>query len=133
MHGALPATRIGSSRWRRASWSSKLPARCVASLVRDGDRLAEMGDRLLESGTAERRSPALPHHSMARSSRPAFGEMMGDCFRLGRRALGLSHQDFGGATVQRLAPTFEQAVVGCVLNQRVLEAIVGLDDPRPRQ
>ena len=35
-------------------------------------------------------------------------------------------QDFGGAAVQRLAAALEQAVVGRVLDQRVLEAIARL-------
>jgi hypothetical protein len=42
--------------------------------------------------------------------------MMGDDFRLRRRALRLSGQDFSGATVQRLTPALEQAVVGRVLD-----------------
>ena len=52
--------------------------------------------------------------------------MMGDDFRLGRSALRLIAQDFGGAAVQRLAAAPEQAVVGGVLDQRVLETIVRL-------
>ena len=52
--------------------------------------------------------------------------MMGDDFRLGRSALGVVAKDFGGAAVQRLAPALEQAVVGRVLDQRVLEAIARL-------
>ena len=42
-----------------------------------------------------------------------------------RGALGLIAQDFGGSAVQRLAAALEQAVVGRVLDQRVLEAISG--------
>ena len=52
--------------------------------------------------------------------------MMGDRFGLGRACRQLVAQDFGGAAVQRLAAALEQAVVGRVLDQRVLEAIVGL-------
>ena len=52
--------------------------------------------------------------------------MMGDDLRLRRRALGIVAQDFRGAAVQRLAAALEQAVVGRVLDQRVLEAIVRL-------
>jgi len=48
---------------------------------------------------------------------------MGDDFRLGRSALGLIAQEFGGAAVQRLPAALEQAVVSRVLDQRVLEAI----------
>ena len=52
--------------------------------------------------------------------------MVGDDFRLRRGALRGIAQDFGGATVQRLATAPEQAVVGRVLDQRLLEAIVRL-------
>ena len=52
--------------------------------------------------------------------------MMRDRLRLGRRAFGLIAQDFGGAAVQRLAAALEQALVGGVLDQRVLEAVVRL-------
>jgi hypothetical protein len=48
---------------------------------------------------------------------------MGDDFRLGHRAVGIVAQKFGGAAVQRLAAALQQAVVGRVLDQRVLEAI----------
>jgi hypothetical protein len=51
---------------------------------------------------------------------------MGDDFRLGRRGLWLSDQDFRRAAVQRLAAALEQAVVGRVLDQRVLETVVRL-------
>jgi len=49
--------------------------------------------------------------------------MMRDDFVLGRRALGLGAQNFRGAAVQRLAAALEQALVGRILDQRVLEAI----------
>ncbi len=52
--------------------------------------------------------------------------MMCDRFRLGRRALRTVAQDFSGAAVQRLAAAFQQAIVGGVLNQCVLEAVVRL-------
>src|SRR6202030_690198 len=52
-----------------------------------------------------------------------FSEMMGDDFRLGRSELWLSDQDFRRAAVQRLAAALEQALVGRVLDQRVLETI----------
>ena len=48
--------------------------------------------------------------------------MMGDRFGLGVRVA----QRLGRAAVQRLPAALEQAVVGRVLDQRVLEAIVGL-------
>jgi hypothetical protein len=77
------------------------------------------------SWKAERRkawSPALPHH-FTEVVEAGLGEMMGDDFRLGRGALGLVAQDFRRAPVQRLTPAFQQALVGGVLDQRVLEAI----------
>ena len=85
-----------------------------------------MGDRFLEGRPAQ--------GLVARSSPPfdrevvesGLGEVMGDDFRLGCSAVGLIAPDFGGATVQRLAAALEQALVGCVLDQRVLEAIVRL-------
>src|SRR5271156_4521810 len=52
--------------------------------------------------------------------------MMGDDFRLGGSELWLSDQDFRRAAVQRLAAALEQALVGRVLDQRVLETIVRL-------
>ena len=52
--------------------------------------------------------------------------MMGNRFWLGCGALGLIAQDFRGAAVQGLAAALEQALVGCVLDQRVLEAVFRL-------
>jgi len=57
--------------------------------------------------------------------------MMGDDFRLGCRALGGIMQDFGGAAVQRLPAALEQAVVGRILDQSVLETIVRLTARAP--
>ena len=79
----------------------------------------------IASWNAERRkawSPALPHHSIAKSSRPSLGEMVRDRLRLGVGA----DQRVGGAAVQRLAAALEQALVGRVLDQRVPEAIFSL-------
>ena len=92
--------------------------------VRHRYRLAEMRNRLLEGGAAQ--------GLVARSSPPfdreiveaGFGEMMGDDFGLGRRALEILAQDFRGAAVQRLAAALEQALVSRILDQRMLEAIV---------
>ena len=113
----------------------RLPAVC---LVRHGDRLAEMGDRLLKGRAAQsliaRLAPPLDREVVEAGLR----EMMGDDFRLDGGALRLSHQDLGGAAVQRLAAAPEQAVVSRVLNQRVFEAIVrritgALDDEEVRR
>ena len=85
-----------------------------------------MGDRLLERRAAQGLIAGLTPPFDGEIVKSGFGEMMGDDFRLGRGALGLIAQDFGGAAVQRLPAALEQAVVGRVLDQRVLEAIVGL-------
>ena len=52
--------------------------------------------------------------------------MMGDDFGLSRRALWIVAQKLGGPAVQRLPAALEQAVIGRVLDQRVLEAIACL-------
>src|ERR1700691_3639431 len=85
-----------------------------------------MSDRLLEGRAAKR--------LVARSSPPfdgevveaGLGEMMCDDLRFGRGALRVVAQDFGGAAVERPAAALEQAVVGRVLDQRMLEAIARL-------
>ena len=92
-----------------------------------------MGDRLLEGRAAQGLVARLAPPFDREIVEAGLGEMMGDDFRLGRGALGLIAQDFGGAAVQRLAAALEQAVVGRVLDQRVLEAIVRLRGRRPRR
>src|SRR6516165_3027652 len=57
---------------------------------------------------------------------PSLREMMCDDLGLRRGALWIVAQDFSGAAMQRLAAALEQAVVGSVLDQRVLEAIARL-------
>ena len=68
--------------------------------------------------------------------------MMGDRLGLGRCAFA---QDFGSPGMQRLTAALEQAVVGGILDQRVLEAVgrlrsialdeqnVGLGEPLQRR
>ena len=85
-----------------------------------------MGDGLLEGGAAQRLVAGLAPPFDGEVVEAGLGEVVGDDFRLGRSALGGIAQDFGGATVQRLAAALEQAVVGRVLDQRVLEAIARL-------
>src|SRR6516225_10724005 len=51
---------------------------------------------------------------------------MRNSFRLGRGVLEIGAQDFPRAPVKGLPAAPEQAVVSRVLNQRVLETIVGL-------
>ena len=85
-----------------------------------------MGDRLLEGGAAKGLVAGLAPPFDGEIVESGFGEMVGDDFGLGRRALGIVAQDFGGAAVQRLAAALEQALVGRVLDQRMLEAIIRL-------
>ena len=82
-----------------------------------------MGDRLLEGGAAQRLVARLAPPFDGEVVEARLGEMMCDCFGFGRRAFGFIAQDFGGAAVQRLAAALEQALVGRVLDQRMLEAI----------
>ena len=82
-----------------------------------------MGDRLLEGRAAQRLVARLAPPFDGEIVETGLGEMMGDRLGLGACA---STQHLGGAAMQRLAAALEQAVVGRVLDQRVLEAIVGL-------
>jgi hypothetical protein len=52
--------------------------------------------------------------------------MISNDLGLSRRALRIVPQKLGGSAVQRLPAALEEAVVSRVLDQRVLEAIVGL-------
>ena len=91
-------------------------------LVCHGDRLAKVGDGLLEGGAAKSLVSRLAPPFDREVVEARFGEMVGD--RLGLRD-GFT-QDFGGAAMQRLAAALEQALVGRVLDQCVLEAVAGL-------
>src|ERR1700677_4496242 len=88
-----------------------------------------MRDRLVEGRAAQgliaRLAPPLDREVVE----TGLGEMMRHDFGLGCRALGLVAQELGGAAVQRLPAALEQAVVGGVLDQRVLETIVRLWAP----
>ena len=79
-----------------------------------------MGDRLLEGRAAQRLIARLAPPFDGEIVEAGLGEMMGDRFGLG---VARSAQDFGRAAVQRLAAALEKALVGRVLDQRVLEAI----------
>jgi hypothetical protein len=85
-----------------------------------------MGDRFLEGRAAQGLIARSPPPFNRQVVEPGLGEMMGNDLGLSRRALWVVAQDFGGAPVQRLPSGFEQAVVGRVLDQRVLEAIARL-------
>jgi hypothetical protein len=81
-----------------------------------------VGDRLLErraaKGLVARLAPPFDREIIE----TGFGEMMGDRFGFGIRVA----QRLGRAAMERLAAALEQALVGCVLDQRVLEAIFSL-------
>jgi hypothetical protein len=82
-----------------------------------------MGDRFLEGGAAKGLIARVAPPFDGEVVEAGLGEVMGDDLRLGRGALAVLAQDFRGAAVQRLAAALEQAVVGRVLDKRVLEAI----------
>ena len=102
---------------RRARRHSSRP------LVRHSDRLAEMRDCLLESRAPQRLVAGLAPPFDRKIVEASLGEMMRDRLGFGRRAFA---QDFGSVRVERLAAALEQAVVGGVLDQRMLEAVVRL-------
>ena len=81
-----------------------------------------MRDRLLEGRATERLVASLAPPFDGEIVEAGLGEMMGDRFGLGVR----TSQRLGRAAVKRLAAALEQALVGRVLDQRVLEAIIGL-------
>ena len=80
-----------------------------------------MRDRLGEGGAAQSLVAGLAPPFDRKLGLAGLREMMRE--RLGLRR-GRGQQDFGRAAVQRLAAALQQAVVGGVLDQRVLEAIV---------
>ena len=82
-----------------------------------------MGDRLLERRTAQSLIAGLAPPFDGLVVEAGLREMVGDDFGRACRTLCVLAQDFSGAAVQRLATALEQAVVGSVLDQRVLEAI----------
>jgi hypothetical protein len=96
-------------------------ALCLSAPISIGhrDRLAEMGDRLLEGRAAERLFARLAPPFDGEIVQPGLGEMVGDRLRLGARG----EQRVSGAAMQRLASAPEQALVGGVADQRVLEAV----------
>ena len=62
-----------------------------------------MGERLLERRTAQGLIARFAPPFDCELVEAGLGEICGDDFRLGRSALGLIAQEFGGAAVQRLA------------------------------
>src|ERR1700722_5654015 len=82
-----------------------------------------MRDRLLERRAAQRLAARLTPPLDGEIVEPSLRQMMRDDFGLGGRASRIVAQDFRGMPVQRLSTALEQAVVGCVLDQRMPEAI----------
>ncbi len=81
-----------------------------------------MGDRLLEGRAAQGLVAGLAPPFDGEIIEPGLREVMRDRFWFGVRVA----QRLGRAAVERLAAALEQAVVGGVLDQRVLEAVVRL-------
>ena len=88
-----------------------------------------MGYGLLERRAAQRLIACLAPPFDGEIVEPSLREMMGNDFWLDGRAVRIVAQEFGRATVQRPPAALEQTVVGCVLDQCMLEAIIG---PRRR-
>ena len=97
--------------------------RSSSLLVRHRYGLAEMGDRLLEGRAAQSLLARLAPPFDREIVEAGLGEMVRDGFGLGSSAFGLVPEDFARSAVERLAAALEKALVGRVLNQRVLEAI----------
>ena len=87
------------------------------------DRLPKMRDRLLERRTVKRKVARLPPPFDGKIVEPSLCQMMRDDFGLGGRASRIVTQNLSGAAVKRMPAAPEQAVVGYVLDQRMLEAI----------
>jgi hypothetical protein len=85
-----------------------------------------VGDRLLERRAAQRLVARLAPPFDGEFVEAGLSEMMGDDLRLGRRRLWLPDQDFRRAAVQHPPAALEETLVGRVLDQRVLEAVVRL-------
>jgi hypothetical protein len=82
-----------------------------------------MGDRLLEGRAAQGLITRLAPPFDREVVEAGLGEVMGDGFGLGRRVFGFVPEDFARSAMERPAAALEKALVGGVLDQRVLEAI----------
>ena len=104
---------------RNTCVSGPLLRSCSLRFVGHRDRLAEMGDRLLVGRAAQRVFARLAPPVDRQIVEPGLPAVM-------RHRLRLPHgldQRLRRASVQRLPAALQEAVVGRVLNQRVLEAI----------
>src|ERR1700719_994702 len=99
-------------------------SRCgTRTLVSHLDSFAEMCNRLLKGGTAQRLVAGLAPPLDRRVGETGFGEMMRQGFRLGRSRGGEAvAQSLRYAAMQDLAPALQEILVSRVLNERVLEA-----------
>ena len=120
-HGLAVASLQFQALTGRSGLSGVAPRSGPANVVREFNRLAKVRDRLSEGGAAQRLVAgfAPPFDRKLRLAR--LREVMRE--RLGLQR-GRGQQNLGRAPVQRLAAALQQAVVGGVLYQRVLEAIV---------
>jgi hypothetical protein len=82
-----------------------------------------MGDRLLEGGAAQSLVARLAPPFDCKIVEAGLREMMRDGLGFGRCAFA---QEFGSLRMDRLTAALEKAVVGRILDQRVLEAISSL-------
>src|SRR5580704_4689991 len=82
-----------------------------------------MSDRFLERRTAQGLVAGLAPPFNRQVVEARLGEMMRDGLGFGRCVFA---QTFGCPGMQPLAATLEQTLVGCILDQRMLEAIAGL-------
>ena len=86
-----------------------------------------MRDRLLEGGAAQRLVAGLAPPFDGGIGQTRLRKMMRQHFRLGRRRLRETvPQNLGDAPMQHLPPALEKILVGRILNERVLEAIVAV-------
>ena len=100
------------------------PARLIGQRIGNGDRLAEMCDRLGIGRTFQGLLAGLAPPFEGYSVQPGFSEVKCQNFRLG---LGddwkLVAQNIADVLVEQLPPALEQALVSRFLNERMLEAI----------
>ena len=94
--------------------------------IRDLDRLAQVRDGLRKGRAPQRLLARLAPPFDRQFVKAGLSEVARNRLRFGRRTFGFVAQDFGGAAMQRLTATLEQALIGGILDQRVPEAVIGL-------
>jgi hypothetical protein len=99
--------------------------RFFRGLVRHLDRLAEMRDRFLEGGAAQRLVASLTPPFNGGIGQAGLSKVMRKHFGLRRRLVGEAvAQSLSDAAMQDLAPALQEILVSCVLNERMLEAVI---------